>query len=329
MSFRWGILGPGNIAKQFARGLAALPDHELAAVGSRDQGRARAFADEFGADRAHGSYADLIADDGVDAIYIATPHTGHQAATLACLATGRPVLCEKPLAVNGEQVAAMIAAAREHDTFLMEAMWTRFLPVYNPVRRWLDEGAIGQPRLVQASFGFRCGWNPAHRLLDPDLAGGALLDVGIYVLGFALWVFGKAPVAVKALGHVGETGVDEQTGILLQFDAGELAVLSTAVRTRTEHAATIFGTDGHIAIEPPFWKATTARLDAGERQEEKRCDHWSNGYEYEAAEVARCVGAGRIESPTMSHQMSSELMALMDDIRRQLGVVYPADRVTA
>ena len=322
MTFRWGILGPGKIAHRFAASLAALDDHRLVAVGSRDAGRAADFARRHGAARAHGSYRALIADEGVDAVYVATPHNYHQDPTIACLEAGKAVLCEKPLAVNGAQVASMIDAARAADCFLMEAMWTRFLPIYAQVRAWLADGAVGEPRQVRASFGFRGSPDPAHRHLNADLAGGALLDVGVYPVTLALWVFGRPPVEVKALGYLGDTGVDEQTGVLLRFDRGELAILDCAVRTVTAHDAYIFGTRGEIRIER-FSRATTAHLEYGERRHSETRAFAANGFEYQAAEVARCVREGLIESPVMSHRASVEVMAVMDEVRRQLGLRYP------
>lgn len=321
--FRWGILAPGKIAKQFATGLRSLPDHRLVAVGSREVARARSFAAEFGAARAHGSYAELLADSEVDAVYVASPHTGHREHALLALAAGKPVLCEKPLAVNASQVREMIAESQRRNVFLMEAMWTRFLPIYAPIRRWLPR--IGELRLVQASFGFRCGWDPSSRLLDPRLAGGGLLDVGVYAVSLATWAMQGLPTAVKAVGHVGQTGVDEQAGILLQFPGGAMAVLDCAVRTRTEPVARLIGTEGIITIEAPFWKATTARLEVGKDQETATCPHRGNGYECQAVEVARAVGGGLIESPHMSHAESLGIMEVLDAARRELGVKYPME----
>ncbi len=322
MRFRWGILGPGKIAHRFADALAILDDHHLVAVAGRDASRARDFARHHGAARAYDSFDALLADAEVDAVYVATPHSHHCEATIACHQAGKAVLCEKPLAVNLQQVEAMIAAARVADRFLMEAMWTRFLPVYQEVRSWLSEGAIGEPRMLQASFGFCTGWDPTGRVLDPSLAGGALLDVGVYPVALALWIFGRPPAEIRALGHLGETGVDEQTGILLRFDRGELAVLDCAVRTVTRHDAELFGTEGRLRIEN-FSRATTAHLEAGDRKETRVCQLRANGFEYQAEEVARCVRAGHRESPEMSHRMSTEIMAVMDEVRRQLGLRYP------
>ncbi len=201
-------------------------------------------------------------------------------------------------------------------------MWTRFLPIYAQVRAWLDVGTAGTPRQVRASFGFRGSPDPAQRHLNPDLAGGALLDVGVYPVALSLWVFGRPPVEIKAVGHLGDTGVDEQTGILLRFDRGELAILDCSVRTATVHDAFISGTDGEIRIET-FSRATTAHLKAGKHRQSETRDFVANGFEYQAAEVGRCVREGLIESPVMSHQASVEVMAVMDEVRRQIGLLYP------
>ncbi|MEM7352290.1 MAG: Gfo/Idh/MocA family oxidoreductase [Acidobacteriota bacterium] len=205
-------------------------------------------------------------------------------------------------------------------------MWTRFLPVYQSVRSWLLNGSIGEPRLLRASFGYRSAWDPAGRVLNPNLAGGALLDVGVYPLALALWFFGRPPAEIRAVGHVGKTGVDEQTGLLLRFDRGELAMLDCAVRTATRHDAELFGTKGSLHIED-FYRATTAHLKSSGRTETKVHHFRANGFEYQAEEVARCVRAGRCESPEMSHKRSTEIMTLMDEARRQLGLRYPIEKM--
>ena len=174
---RWGILGPGSIANQFAKGLQAAPDGQLVAVGSRDLQRAEAFAEQYDAPNRHGSYEELVADPEVDAIYVATPHPFHKENSILCLEAGKAVLCEKPFTVNAAEAAEIVAVARAKKVFLMEAMWSRYLPIIVQVRKWLDEGAIGEPLQVNADFGFRAGVNPEGRLFSPALAGGALLDV--------------------------------------------------------------------------------------------------------------------------------------------------------
>jgi predicted dehydrogenase len=253
---RWGILGCGNIARQFAEGLRFAPGATLAAVGSRDGAKAEAFREKHGATRAHASYEALAADPDVDAVYIATPHVFHCANTLACLAGGKAVLCEKPFAVNAAEARQMVAAARARGLFLMEAMWSRFFPAAGRLREIVALGSIGEPRMVQADFGFRAGWNPEGRLLNPALGGGALLDVGIYTVAFASMVLGR-PVEATGFAHRGETGVDEQSAMILRHKGGALSVLSTAVRTSTPHEAQVWGTEGRIRVVAPFWKPST------------------------------------------------------------------------
>jgi predicted dehydrogenase len=322
--FRWGILGPGSIARKFATDLQRLPDAELAAVGSRSAERAAAFAAEFGVDRAYGSYDRLVADPNVEAVYVATPHPFHRDHTVLCLEHGKAVLCEKPMAVNEGQVRDMVACARANDVFLMEAMWTRFLPVIGQVRSWLAQGAIGDVRLLHVDFGFRAGWNPEGRLLNPELAGGALLDVGVYTVAFASMVLGSSPVAVQASAHIGETGVDEQTGMLLGYSDGAMAILSCAVRTRTLHDARIQGTEGSIHV-PAFWHATSAFLQAGDAPVVETTGEV--GYHYEAAEVMACVAAGEKESATMPLDESIAIARTLDRARSAIGLAYPWERV--
>lgn len=322
---RWGIIGPGNIARQFAKGLAATPGASLVAVASRSHERAAAFAAAHGGPRAYGSQAELAADPGVDAVYIATPHPQHLAAARACLEAGKAVLCEKPITVNAGQLEELIAVARARRAFLMEAMWTRFLPAMARVRGWLAEGAIGEPRLVTADFGFRCGWDPSSRLLDPATAGGGLLDVGVYVLAFAGMVFGPQPERVAGFAHIGETGVDEQAALILGWSGGRLASLTCGVRTGTPQCARIDGTDGSISV-PDFWRATRAVLKgAGGRGETFEQPHRGNGYEYQAMEVARCLGAGLPESPVMPLAESLAIQRSMDELRRQWRLTYPCE----
>ncbi|MBN1639842.1 MAG: Gfo/Idh/MocA family oxidoreductase [Anaerolineae bacterium] len=318
----WGILGPGAIAHRFAAGLERVDGIRLAAVGSRSIERARGFAADHGFERAYGSYAELVADSGVDIVYVATPHSYHRAHTLLCLTHGKGVLCEKPMGVHAGDVQQMVDAARLHGRFLMEAMWTRTLPVIRQVRAWLDEGRIGEVRLLSADFGFRAGWNPSSRLLDRALGGGALLDVGIYVLALASLVFGPHPSEVRASAHLGKTGVDEQTALLLKYPDGALAVLTCAIRTETAHLARIDGTAGSIEI-PRFWCAESATLHV--RGTDPISTAAPSGYHFEAAEATACVREGRLESDLMPLDESLALAQLMDCVRAQIGLVYPMD----
>lgn len=324
-TFRWGILGCGNIAKKFATGLQAAEGAELVAVGSRSQENADAFADQFDVPTRHASYEALAQDDNVDAVYVATPHPYHKENSILCLEAGKAVLCEKPFAINQKDAQEMVAVSRKENVFLMEAMWTRFLPITVQVRKWLADGAIGDVRMMYADFGFRAGINPDGRLFNPNLGGGGLLDVGIYPISYASMVFSGAPKTISSQAHIGETGIDEQAAMIFGYEDGALAMLSCGVRIKTPHDAKIMGTDGMITVEPSFWNGKKATLQAGGKEEVIELPHKGNGYEYEAEEVARCVRAGKIESDTISHDETLALMGTMDTIRAQWGLKYPME----
>ncbi|MBI2503428.1 MAG: Gfo/Idh/MocA family oxidoreductase [Candidatus Latescibacteria bacterium] len=320
---RWGILGTGSIARKFAEGLAALPAAQLVAVGSRASATAEAFGAQYKVPRCHASYEALARDPEVEVVYVSTPHILHCENTLLCLGEGKAVLCEKPFAINAAQAGQMIEAARRHQLFLMEAMWTRFLPVMGWVRQRLPE--LGQVRLVSADFGFRAGYNRQSRLFAPELGGGALLDVGIYVLSFASMILGPRPVQLASAACLGESGVDEQTSLLLSYADGAQATLTCAVRTTTPQEARIVGTEGMILIESPFWCGTTATLRTGGGQVRAEFLLQGNGYHYEAAEVGRCLRAGEKESPLMPLDETLAIARLMDQARAQWGLRYPME----
>lgn len=320
--FGWGILGPGRIAARFATDLARLPEARRAAVGSRDLARAQTFAAEHGFERAYGSYKALVSDPDVQAVYVATPHPFHAEHTRLCLEHGKAVLCEKPMAVNARQAREMAACARANGVFLMEAMWSRFNPVMVQVGHWLKEGAIGEVRLLTADFGFRTAWNPQGRLLDLNLAGGALLDVGVYVVSLASMVYGQPPQTLSAAAHLGETGVDEQTAMLFTYPDGALAQLFCAIRTATVGEARLYGTEGQIHI-PDFWRATQAILIRPGQEPE--CTTGEAGYHFEAAEVMARVQAGQCESAIMPLEESVAILETMDRVRNLIGLKYPMD----
>jgi predicted dehydrogenase len=322
---RWGILGTGRIAQTFARGLGVLPDAELVAVGSRSQATADSFGDTFNVPRRHASYAALAGDPDVDVVYVATPHSLHRDNSCLCLQAGKAVLCEKPFAINAAQAEEMIALARECGRFLMEAMWTRFLPVIEKVRHLLADGAIGEVRLLIADFGFDAPFDPQSRLFDPHLGGGALLDVGVYLVSLASMVFGS-PARITSLAHLGETGVDEQAAITLGYDAGQLALLATAIRTRTPQDALLVGTGGQIRIHSKWWHPTALTLSIqGQQDQAFSLPFEGNGYYYEAAEVMDCLRAGKLESDVMPLDETLAIVQTMDEIRAQWGLRYPME----
>lgn len=322
---RWGIIGTGNIANQFARGLQSVKDAELVAVGSRNQESADAFADTYGAPNRHPSYEALAADPEVDAVYISTPHSYHKDNTILCLNAGKAVLCEKPFAINYTEAKEMVDLARERGVFLMEAMWTRFLPAIVKIRELLAEGVLGEIRMFTADFGFNARPNPEHRLFNPAMGGGALLDVGIYPISFASMLFGK-PESIVSVANLGETGVDEEANILLRYEDGQVANCMTTIRLSTPNAATIMGREGRIDIHPRFWYATdfTLRLN-GQEPVAYRIPHLGNGYNYEAIEVGNCLRAGKLESDVIPLDETLQIMQTLDELRAQWGLKYPME----
>ncbi|MCL4506822.1 MAG: Gfo/Idh/MocA family oxidoreductase [Chloroflexi bacterium] len=325
---RWGILGTGRIANDFAVGLSHLPDAELVAVGSRTQETADTFGAKYHILHRHASYEAMASDPGVDAIYVSTPHPMHKANSLLCLMGGKAVICEKPFTINAAEAAELITYARQHNLFLLEAMWTRFLPVMAKVRELLSRKAIGDVRAVTADFGFRTNFNPQSRLFAPALGGGALLDVGVYVISFASMVLGpKPPVRVVSLAQLGETGVDEQGSYVLDYGNGVLANLFAAVRTQSAQEAVILGTEGRIRIHSQFYHATRITLTQyGKEDRTIETPFEGNGFNYEAAELMRCLRAGKTESDILPLDETLAVLQTMDQIRKPWGLRYPTEQ---
>ncbi len=324
---RWGILGTGSIAHSFAKGLAVLPDAQLQAVGSRAQETAHAFGAEFSVPNCHPSYDALVADSEVDVIYVATPHTSHCENTIRCLEARKHVLCEKPFALNAGQVQQMIATASKQGLFLMEAMWTRFVPAIVKTREWLDSGAIGSPRALFCDMGFRTQFDPTSRLYDLKLGGGALLDLGVYLVSLVSMVLGAHPVEATALAQLGKTGVDEDCAVMLKYESGALATAHCTIGARTPAEALVMGEAGSIRVHAPFYAATAATLlHSNGEEEEIRIPLTGNGYNYQAAAVMDCLRAGEQQSPVMPLDESLAIMQLLDRLRTQIGLVYPDEK---
>ena len=312
---RWGILGTGSIARQFTADLLTLPDHAVVAVGSRTAESANAFAAAHGIPSAHASYQALAEDAEVDVVYVATPHSGHRPAALSCLNAGRGVLVEKPFALDAAEAIEIVTAARAAGSFCMEAMWTRFNPTIGRLRELLADGAIGEVVSVQADFGFAAWYDPAGRLFDPTLGGGALLDLGIYPVSLASMVLGE-PSVVRAVAGLAPTGVDSNTGILLGYPSGAVAVLHCSLRGETPLRATVVGTAGRIELPAPFFRPDSLTLhQPGEEPVTERYELPGGGYVFQAREVARCVRAGLTESPLMPLDESISIMRTLDQVR--------------
>jgi predicted dehydrogenase len=339
MNFGWAIIGPGRIAHRFADAVHRTDGARLALVQGRDLGRASAFARDWMRDgvteiRATESIDAVLNDASVQAVYIATPHPFHADAIRRCLSAGKPVLCEKPLVTDAKTASELIALSRERNVFLMEAVWTRFLPIYVQVREWLQAGAIGAVRSMQSSFCFNVPWEPNARHFDAAQAGGALLDIGIYNLTVTRWVMvnaeaaamGRCPDAktIDASAIIGPTGVDHRLSAMVTFANGVSSQFVCGFDTEAENAFHIFGERGTITIHKKFWEATEATLvQAGSQPVTIQRPLRINGFEGELEEAMRCIAAGKIESDVMPHEETRQALVWMDQIRRDIGVRYP------
>lgn len=325
-TIRWGILGTGKIARQFAAGLKHRSDARLTAVGSRSADSAKAFGEQFAVAHRHASYEALASDPEVDAIYVATPHACHLENTLLALTAGKAVLCEKPFTINAREAEQAVAFARTKKLFLMEAMWTRCFPLMEKLRESLTAKTIGEVRMLTADFGFRAEYHEEERLFNPTVGGGALLDVGVYPVSLASMIFG-APTRIVSDAQLGSTGVDEAAAIILSHAQGELAVLSTAIRLETAQEAIILGTAGRIRIHSPWWRPAAMTLSReGCSDELMEFPFAGNGYQFEAAEVMNCLRTGKLESRLMPLDETLSIMRTLDAIRAQWGLKYPSDR---
>ncbi|KAA3657502.1 MAG: gfo/Idh/MocA family oxidoreductase [Calditrichaeota bacterium] len=323
---RWGILSTGSIANSFVKDLQHVPDAEVVAVGSRTQESADKFADTYNIPKRYASYDALAKDADVEVIYIATPHSMHAENGIMCMRAGKAVLCEKAFTITASEAEQMIAVARKEKVFLMEALVTRHFPVIHKVLEWIKDGLIGEVRMVHANRCARGQFRQEQRHLNPELGGGSLLDVGIYVIGFASMIYGKPPVDAVGYGHVGEFGSDEQGATLLQYDNGALAVLSFALRTAAVNEAYIYGTKGHIKLPDLFAVPEKAILCVdGEDKVIFEEALVGNGLHYQVLEVHRCLRDGLLESPRMPLQESLQLMQTMDKIRAPWSFRYPND----
>jgi predicted dehydrogenase len=321
---RWGILGAGGIAGSFADAVTAHTRAQLVAVGSRNRDRSSRFATAHGIPTTHLGYRDLVANPQVDAVYVATPHSEHHEHALLAIAAGKHVLVEKAFTRNTGEAQEVFDAARAAGVFVMEAMWTRFLPHVAALHQVIDAGEIGEIVAISADHGQRFRYDPKSRLFDPALAGGALLDLGVYPISFAHDFLG-VPDSVHAVGQLTDTGVDGQVSTVLGYGDRAQATLSTTLWSRTPTRAHLSGTEGHVQVEGSFYAPTsfTVTRNDGARWSFERPA--KQGLQYEAAEVARRVAAGETESPRMTWQGTLDVMRTMDEVRRQIGVTYPGE----
>ncbi|QTD98175.1 Glucose--fructose oxidoreductase precursor [Streptomyces cyanogenus] len=328
---RWGILATGGIAAAFAADLVDLRDAEITAVASRRRDSAEAFAERFGVERAYGDWESLAADPDIDVVYVATPHSAHRAAAGLCLEAGRNVLCEKPFTLNVREAEELVALAREHDRFLMEAMWMHCNPLVRRLKALVDDGAIGEVRTVQADFGLAGPFPPAHRLRDRTLGGGALLDLGVYPVSFAQLLLGE-PDGIAARAVLSEEGVDLQTGALLSWDGGALASVHCSIVGGTGVTASVTGTRGRIDVPSGFFHPDRFVLHRDGRDPEEFAADPADGprtsLRHEAEEVMRALRAGEKESPLVPLEGTLAVMRTLDAVRERIGVRYPGEAVT-
>jgi len=322
----WGIMGTGKIAKAFATDLAILPDAQLVAVGSRTAETSSQFGRQFGVPNCHTGYEELVTDPDVDVVYVATPHAFHKENMLLGLEAGKAVLCEKPFTINAEEAETVIRVAREKKLFLMEAMWTRYIPLVVKLRELLADGVIGDLQMLEVGMAFVAPRDDAYYFFKPHLGGGILLDGGAYAVSIASMLFGGPPARIASMAHLGETGVDEQSAAIFGYGQGQLAVLYMSFRTGIPPAARIMGSKGRIAIHPPIFKPTQLTISRNDVPDEViEIPLEGNGLNYEAAEVMRCLRTGRLESETMLLDETLEIMRTLDQIRAQWGLKYPME----
>lgn len=326
--FRWGVIGPGGIANRFAGALPAVPGARLAAVLARDAAKGEAYARQWQREgeapaRVTTQLDDLLADPSVDAVYIATPHSNHGEYIRAALLAGKPVLCEKPLVTTRAEGQALVDLARERGVFLMEALWTRFLPAYDLAARWLQEGAIGELRAMQSSFCFASVYDPLHRQWNPALAGGALWDIGIYNLAVTRWVLQQMnggvcpePVGLDVQATLAPTGVDAAVNVTLHFPGGVTSQFRCGFDAASVNAFEALGSKAGLRFPMDFWQAEAVELVTRHVPPERMAAPFAvNGFEGEIAEAQACIRAGAVESPRMPHAESLALLGWMDAIR--------------
>ncbi|MFI7007137.1 Gfo/Idh/MocA family protein [Streptomyces sp. NPDC050145] len=325
---RWGILATGGIAQQFTAELMDLPDAEVVAVASRTEAGAKTFAERFGIGRAYGDWASLAADEDVDVVYVATPHSAHREAAGLCLEAGRAVLCEKAFTLNAREAEELVALARSRGLFLMEAMWMYCHPLIRRLKALVDEGVIGEVRTVQADFGLAGPFPPSHRLRDPAQGGGATLDLGVYPVSFAHLLLGE-PESVTARAQLSPEGVDLQTGMLLSWSGGAQALLHCAVNSGTGVTASVTGSAGRIDVPGGFFYPDRFVLHRDGREPEEFVATAEDGprdsMRHEAVEVMRCLRGGSVESPLVPLDGSLGVMRTLDAVRSAIGVRYPGE----
>ena len=322
---KWGIVGLGKMARTFAQDLQRVEEAEIYGVASRSEDKAKAFAADFNATKHFGSYEDLAADPDIHIVYVATPHVFHFNITMMCLKQGKHVLCEKPMGMHAGQVQTLIAEARKRNLFLMEGIWTRFMPATVLMLDLIGKGTIGDIISVRADFGFKGNPDPKARLYNKGLGGGSLLDIGIYPVYLSMLLLG-APNAIKAMARMSSTGVDIFCGMLMDFQGGGKAILDSTFETQTPTEALIYGNKGMLKMHADFHHSRRiSTYNDGRLLETYEVDYPGNGYMHEIEEVHTCLSLNLQESPKLPLKTSLQLITTLDRVREQIGLEYSAD----
>jgi predicted dehydrogenase len=320
IKIKWGILGLGNIAHDFARDLQLVETGELCAVASRSLDKAQEFANQYQCPKAYGSYDELFLDEDIDILYIATPHNSHAELTIKALQNNKHVLCEKPLALHYNDVLQMIAMAKKHNKFFMEAFWTRFNPSVRETLQHIQNGSIGEVKYVNADFAITFENPDNTRMTDMKLGGGALMDIGVYPLFLAYLILGN-PKEILAKSNFYSTGADTQTSIILQYEKAQ-AVLHSSFLYTSNMEATISGTKGRINLDPLWFMTESYSLTQGDQKTKFERPTLGKGYTYEIVECNTCISENKTESELWSHQNSLELSAIVEEVKNQIGLIY-------
>lgn len=316
---KWGIIGLGNIANKFAQAVTKMQNTELVAVASRTKEKSENFGNNYGVkkEKCYGTYEEIVKDNDVDVIYIAVPHSMHKELSILCLENKKGVLCEKPVTLNEEEAVEVINCARENQTFFMEAMKTRFLPVHKEVKKIIENGEIGEIRLIQADFGFCTEFDENNRLFNPKLGGGALLDVGVYPVSYGAWLMGGEPLEIKSNVFLGKTGVDENVSATMLYENGKEVHIYGAININTVREVNIIGTKGTLRI-PRFSSGEKLIININGQEEIREFPFAINGFEYQIEEVNELIRNGELESKIMSWNDSITVMRILDKIKNNL-----------
>ncbi|MDF2540069.1 MAG: dehydrogenase [Herbinix sp.] len=325
--FKWGIVGPGMIANAFADAVKVVSDAEVIAVSGRNIDKVNEFADRHNITKRYGTCDGVIEDKDVDAVYIALPNTLHYEYIKKAIDAGKPVLCEKPLVLNAAESEKIIAYAREKKVFLMEAIWTRFQPIHQTIKEWIANGEIGEVSMIHADFAFNVPWPAGDRHINNELGGGAIMDVGVYVVSYMHQILGQHPDKVIGLAHVDENLVDVKNSFIMSYKNGVIVSGSTAVVTDIPQDCYIYGSKGHIVVKN-FWRSTESYIEVrGEKVKEATAPFVGNGYEGEAIEVMNCVRAGKTESDLLPLDDSLAYAKIVTDLRKEWNVTFPGEEI--